>query len=80
MAIEVQVLAQVVDSEPENPMNNGILFKSGVTTVAVAPEDTNIANCFAIARARLDTIVAEVSADLREQLKVAEEGVSNEIS
>lgn len=76
MAIEIQIVAQVVDSEPDNPMNQGILFKSVKTTVAVAPEGTEVEDCIAIARMRVDTLVTEVGADLREQMRVAEEGMA----
>jgi hypothetical protein len=68
MAIEIQVLAQIVDSN-----TNTILFKREKTTLAYAPEDTPLEGCIAIAAAKLGTTMTEVEADVRDQIKDAEQ-------
>jgi hypothetical protein len=73
MAIELQVLMQVIDSEPENPMNQGILFKSMRVTCSVVGIEDSVKDAFTVARARVDTIATEVATDLQEQLRIAEE-------
>jgi hypothetical protein len=73
MAIELHVLMQVVDSEPENPMNQGILFKSMRVTCSVIETEASIKDAFTMTRARVDTIATEVATDLQEQLRIAEE-------
>lgn len=70
MAIELQVLAQVVDSDTQ-----GVLFKSSKITVPYAPEGTELHDCIALAQAKLGTTFAEVESDIKEQFKESMEGV-----
>jgi hypothetical protein len=70
MAIELQVLIQVVDSD-----SGGIMFKGEKITSAVAPDGTPIEGCFAVAKAKLATTVSEVEKDVAEQVEEAERSI-----
>lgn len=69
MAIELQVLAQVVNSDDQS-----VLFKSSKITVPYAPEGTELVDCLAIAKAKMGTTFAEVEKDIHEQIEESLEG------
>jgi hypothetical protein len=67
LAINLICIIQIVDTDTEYIIN-----QSSKTTTLVAPEDTEQRDTVAIARARLDTVLTEVSSDIQEQLKTVE--------
>lgn len=68
MAIEVQVVAAVVDSEPEVPGSQGILLKAAASQAILAPEGASLADCAAIAKAKMETMLSENRAEIVQQL------------
>jgi hypothetical protein len=70
MAITINVSIAIADTD-----TNSILFTAQKQTAAVAPEDTDLPGCVAIAKAKMGTTVSEVEADLREQIDEMERGL-----
>ncbi len=65
MAIEVQVLVQVIDSDPPG----AVLVKSEKSTAVIAAAETSARDCAVICQARMETIVQEAISDANEQFE-----------
>jgi hypothetical protein len=71
MAIEAQVVVQIVDTEPEQVGAQGVLFKSVKGTCIIAPEGTPIDVLVPLGKAKLDTTIEEARSDIMEQMDEA---------
>lgn len=67
MAIELRVEIAIVDTEPDNPGNQGYILHSGKITTLVS-EVADYEGILDIAKVRLDDTVDEVRVDMKDQL------------
>lgn len=72
MALELQVYAAVIDTEPAVPGNPGIVVRSQKTSTLVGDLNATVANVWAIADARLSNLAGEVVEDARGQIQLLE--------
>jgi hypothetical protein len=72
MAIEIQVIAQVVETEPVMPGNPGIVMREMQSRLLNLPGGST-KDAFALGRAQLRTVSAQVIEALDEDLSAAEE-------
>lgn len=71
MAVTISVQIGIADTDTAST-----LFFCQKTSAAIAPEDSDLSACIAIAMAKMGTTVAEVEADIREQTAEAERGTN----
>jgi hypothetical protein len=69
MAIELHVEIKMLDTEPENPMNQGIILRSKKVT-SLQSEQQDMGSIIAISDVVTERVTAEVLQDIKDQLQV----------